>query len=58
MFSDQYKKDNKKITLDHEFLEQLKISMKQERARLNEEASFTNTSSKDEIKINVKENVT
>lgn len=58
MFSDQFKKDNEKITLDHEFLEQLKISMKQERARLNEEASFTNTSSKDEIKINVKENVT
>ena len=58
MFSDQYKQDNEKITLDDEFLEQLKISMKQERARLQEEVSTKDTSFEDDILINVKENQT
>lgn len=55
MFSDQYKKDNEKIMLDDEFLEQLKVRMRQERTRLQEEASVTEPTSKEEILINIKE---
>ena len=55
MFSDQYKKDSEKIELDDKFLEQLKVRMRQERARLQEETADTEPTSKDDILINIKE---
>lgn len=55
MFSDQYKKDSEKIELDDQFLEQLKVRMRQERARLQEETADTEPTSKDDILINIKE---
>lgn len=43
MFSDQYKKENEQLTLDNDFIEQLKQRMRQEQARLQIEQTKNET---------------
>lgn len=43
MFSDQYKKENEQLTLDNDFLEQLKQRMRQEQERLQIEQTKNET---------------